>query len=133
MDMDQTKFRRAFTQIFTPNENTFDLIRTLKPSYKIGLLSNVSEWDFEYGIKPISVFDLFDAMSLSFEVGALKPDEEIYYDMLKKLDLAPEACVYIDDLLEFVQAAERIGLYGIHYTDHRRLISSLKKAGIYPG
>ena len=128
--MSRADFVRAFTDIFTPIETTFDLIRRLEPRYRLGLLSNTSEWDYEYGIHPVEVFDLFDAVSLSFEVGAMKPDRRIYDDMLGKLDLPPAACVYVDDIERYVIAARDLGMAGIHYKDHAALATGLAAAGV---
>ena len=124
-DISMEGFRAAFTDIFTPIKTTFALIRRLKPNYKLGLLSNTSQWDFEYGIKAIEVFDLFDSVSVSCEVGVMKPGERIFHDALGKLGLAAEECVYIDDLAEFVEAAKAMGFYGIQYVSYEDLVKSL--------
>ncbi len=123
-------FRVAFTDIFTPIKTTFELIRRLKPNYKLGLLSNTSQWDFEYGIKAIEVFDLFDSVSVSCEVGVMKPDERIFGDALAKLGQAAEECVYIDDLEEFVEAARAMGFYGVQYVGHEDLVRLLSELQI---
>jgi len=38
--------------------------------------------------------------------------------------------VYIDDVSENVTAARELGMHGIHYTTHERLIEDLAKAGV---
>ena len=126
LSISKEDFIEAYTKIFTPIPETFDLIKKLKSKgYKLALLSNTSEWDFEYGIKPIEVFNLFDAVSLSFEVKAMKPRKDIFYDSLEKLNLKPEECVYIDDIKEYVDVANEIGIKGIHYTSPSQLKASL--------
>jgi putative hydrolase of the HAD superfamily len=108
----------------------FTLIRQLKARYRLGLLSNTSEWHFLHGIRPTEVFPLFDAVTLSFEVGVMKPGEGIYRDALEKLDLPPEACVYIDDIGEFADAATALGLHGIQYVDDETLMHRLAAIGV---
>jgi putative hydrolase of the HAD superfamily len=130
LTMSEQEFVRAYTDIFTPKPETFALVKYLKGRYRLGLLSNTSEWHFEFGIKPVGIFPLFDAVTLSFEVHAMKPDPRIYADVLAKLALPAEACVYIDDIAENVAAARKLGLHGIHYTTHERLIEDLAKAGV---
>jgi epoxide hydrolase-like predicted phosphatase len=130
LSMAEEEFRSAYTEIFTPRPATLALVRQLKGRYRLGLLSNTSEWHFEYGIKPVEVFPLFDAVTLSFEVHAMKPDPRIYADMLAKLALPPEACVYIDDIAEYVEAGRSLGLRTIHYTTHEGLIKDLTSAGV---
>jgi glucose-1-phosphatase len=123
-------FGRAYNDIFTPIPENRELIRKLKPYYKLGLLSNTSEWHFQEAIRPVDVFPLFDAVTLSFEVKALKPSETIYHDMLHKLSSRPEECIYVDDLAENASAAARIGMHSIHYISPSRLRTSLAEMGI---
>jgi len=125
LSINKVDFRKAFTTIYTPIPSTFKLIKKLKMRYKLGLLSNVSEWQFDYGIKRISIFKLFDAVSTSFQVGAMKPNRKIFYDILDKLKLTPEKCVYIDDTEEFVKVAQQIGFHVIKYQSHELLLKSL--------
>ncbi len=125
-------FIRAYTDIFTPIPTTLDLVRKLKPRYKLGLLSNTNEWHFEYAVKAVEVFPLFDAVTVSFEVKAMKPAEAVYRDMLEKLRAVPEECVYIDDMAENAEAASRIGMYGIHYTTYEDLLRQLSHLHVNP-
>lgn len=125
-------FIRAYTDIFTPISTTFDLVRKLKPRYKLGLLSNTNEWHFEYAIKAVEVFPLFDAVTVSFEAKAMKPEEAVYRDILEKLRAVPEECVYIDDVAENAEAASRIGMYGIQYTTYENLLGELGHLHVSP-
>ena len=126
----QEQFIAAFSSIFTPNVPVFDLVRSLKQRYRLGLLSNTSEWHFQHGIRPTEIFPLFDTVTLSFEVGAMKPAEEIYRDALKKLGRVPDECAYIDDIREYADAASSIGMHGLHYTGHSGLLQRLTEIGI---
>ena len=131
-DLTMTKegFVKAYTDIFNTIHTTFDLMKKLKPRYKIALLSNTSHWDFEHGIKQCGMFHLFDVVTISFEVGAMKPEEKIYLDALDKLKLKPQECVFIDDVKENVEVANKIGINGIHYSSHDELINSLRKLNV---
>jgi putative hydrolase of the HAD superfamily len=119
------EFAEAFTDIFTPLESTQRLVRSLKGKYRLGLLSNTNEWHFERHIRNVPVFPLFDAVTLSYEVRALKPSPEIYRDALRKLSLPPEACVFIDDIREYAEGASALGIRGIRYTGHDDLLRAL--------
>ncbi len=130
LSISQAEFIRAYTDIFTPLPATFELIGRLKRCYVLGLLSNTSEWDFEFAIKPTSVFPLFDAASLSFQVGHMKPAPEIYRDILHKLRLKPSECIYIDDIEGFARAAREIGMVGITYRSHEQLVGELRQLNL---
>ncbi|MFN0159368.1 MAG: HAD family hydrolase [Bacteroidota bacterium] len=126
----QNEFVRVFNSIFTPIPTTSALIRQLKGHYNIGLLSNTSEWHFERTIEQHETYPLFDTVTLSYRVGAMKPAEAIYHDALKKLKLPPESCVYIDDIKEYADVATRLGIHGIHYTSHEDLIRELQHLNV---
>jgi len=126
----EEEFLSAFVAIFTPIESTIRLIRALTRSYRLGLLSNTNEWHFEHHIRGLEFFPLFDAVTLSYQVGAMKPAEAIYRDSLRRIGLSPEECVFIDDREENVEGARRMNIHAIHYTGHERLVSSLARWGV---
>jgi putative hydrolase of the HAD superfamily len=130
LSLDTDRLVSAYVNIFTPIEETRALIARIKPLYRLGLLSNTSDLHFRNEIRTNPVFPLFDAVSLSYEVGARKPSAVIYNDMLKKLRLPPEECAYIDDIEEYADAAVRLGIAGIRYTDPDELLRSLRSVGV---
>ena len=126
-ELTEAEFIPVFTDLFTPIDSTLELVRKLKPTYRIGLLSNTSPWHFEHAIRTCPVFSLYDTVTLSYEVGASKPDPNIYQDALAKLDLPPAACIYIDDLPPFAEAATKLGLIGLTYTTPVALMAQLRQ------
>ncbi len=123
-------FLRAFTEIFTPIAGTWQLVRELEARVRLGLLSNTNPWHFEHGIRSTAIFPLFETVTLSFEVGALKPDRRIFEDALAKLSLPPEACAFVDDIPAFVEGARSLGMHGIPFTDPEALRAALRALGV---
>ena len=128
-DFPEADFLQAYTNIFTSIETTFDLIRQLKPRYKLGLISDTGPWHADV-IRASEVYPLFDAVTLSCEVGARKPDPRLFEDALGKLDLLAEECVYIDDRRPFARAATDHLLHGIAYTGHEALVAELRRTKV---
>ena len=54
--------------------------------------------------------ELFDAWVISGEVGLRKPQPEIYALAAERLGLAPEACVFVDDLPGNLKPALAMGM-----------------------
>ena len=54
---------------------------------------------------------------ISAEVGMRKPEERIFRHAAELLGLAPEECVFIDDIEANIAAAEAIGLVGVHHRE----------------
>ena len=130
LNMTMGEFVSAFTEIFEPINETFQLIHRLSPCYKLGLLSNTNELHFQYGIKRTEVFPLFDTVTLSYEVNAMKPDMKIFLDALEKLELKPDECVFIDDIKAYADAASGLGICGIQYVSHEGLLGDLRGRGV---
>jgi glucose-1-phosphatase len=116
---------------FSPIPGSFELVQNLKDQgYKLGLLSNTSEMDFEHYIRKIPVFPLFDAVSTSYQVGAMKPSPLIYKDSLAKLELPAQSCVYIDDVTKYVQVAQDMGMRGIVCRENGQVVQDLRALDI---
>lgn len=127
LKLSQEDFIDAFNQVFTPIELVHDLIRKLKGEYRLGLLSNASEWIFESEIRTLDIYPLFDAVTISYQLNRLKPEAEIFHDILDKLDRAPEECVFIDDRPENIEAANELGMKGIVFESPKQMLSELNK------
>jgi haloacid dehalogenase superfamily, subfamily IA, variant 3 with third motif having DD or ED len=55
----------------------------------------------------------FDQLCYSFELGLAKPDRHFFTEVVRRLDVAPEEAVMIDDLERNVRSARRAGLHGV--------------------
>jgi len=123
-------FEQGFTDIFTPMTDNQALILGLSRRYRLGLLSNTNEIHFRRHIRRVPVFSLFESVTVSFQVGALKPEAAIYRDALRKLGLPPHECVFIDDIPEYAEGARALGIHGIRYTSHADLLRDLSGLGV---
>jgi epoxide hydrolase-like predicted phosphatase len=115
---------------FTPVEGMNELIKLLKPRYKIGLLSNTGEWDYDYVLKTAPIIKTFDAITTSFGAKAMKPSPIIFEDALKKSKMKPEECVYTDDIEDYVEAAKKIGMNAVKFTTTEKFKVDLKNFGV---
>lgn len=97
------------------NDELFDFIRDkVKSNYKIGLLSNAADNWLDQFFKPWQV-ELFDAVTLSYEIGFVKPDRRIYETISSKLGLEFEEILFTDDQLRYCKAATKLGIQTIHF------------------
>ncbi len=55
----------------------------------------------------------FDALVISWEVGALKPEPAIYRTALERLGVAPEEALFVDDRPENVAGAQAVGMHAM--------------------
>ena len=59
-----------------------------------------------------------------------KPEKEIYEIAMQRANANPQECLFIDDLLENIQAAKQIGIEGIHFLSSEQLKQELVHLGI---
>jgi epoxide hydrolase-like predicted phosphatase len=70
---------------------------------------------------------LFDGIVISGEEGMRKPTEAMYALGAERIAVAPEQCVYVDDLPFNLSPAEALGMATIHHTDPQRTIDELER------
>ena len=58
----------------------------------------------------------FDATILSYEVGCIKPEARIYEICVNALGVAPQSTLFVDDRLENLDGAARLGIQVFHFT-----------------
>jgi HAD superfamily hydrolase (TIGR01509 family) len=98
---------------------------SLKPKYKLGLLSNAWENARPLLRARFDFIDTFDDSIFSYEVRSRKPDAAIYQAILDMMDAQPEEAVFIDDVLENVEGAQAVGMQALQFSGVETLISTL--------
>ena len=117
-----------------PIKENIEIIKGLKPQYKVSILSN-ADLNLEERIKEgMDIHHLFDDIISSAVVGVAKPKHEIYEMAAKRLELPAEECVFIDDAEHNVIAAREVGMMAIHFRVHQGdvLADQLAELGVRP-
>ena len=109
-----------FKNIYVNNNEFFkDTIETIKKlknlGYKVYLLSNLKEIDYEKFIKHFDV-SIFDEMFLSFKLDMIKPNDDIYKYVINKLNTKPENIYFFDDNKDNIDGAIRNGINAYQVT-----------------
>ena len=71
--------------------------------------------------------ELFDAVVISGEVGMRKPDRAIYALGAERIGLAPEECVFVDDLGVNLAPAAKLGMATVHHRTALDTIAELER------
>lgn len=107
--------------------NLVTLIHRLrKRSFSVGLLSN-NTYELKGELAKAGLYDLFDAVVISAEIGVMKPAPAAYYAILERLNTAPQEAIFIDDSPVNVAAAQVIGMEAILFTPSLELETILSK------
>lgn len=124
------EFCRIYSDLFTLNQNVIDLLSKLKKNYLLCLLSNTNEIHNEYGYRHYNFLNHFDKLFLSYEVGAVKPQKEIYQAVETFTQKPSSEHLFIDDILEYVEGAKSCGWDAIQFKGYDDLVKELYARGI---
>jgi putative hydrolase of the HAD superfamily len=117
---------RAYSDIFTPNDEVCALLPQLKGRYKLLLLSNTNDLHYRHFARQFAdTLAHFDALVASHQVGLRKPHPDIYRHCERLAGCPAERCLFLDDLPANVAAARACGWQGVVYRpgdDLRRLL-----------
>jgi epoxide hydrolase-like predicted phosphatase len=69
--------------------------------------------------------ELFDGIVISGEEGFRKPDPRMYELGARRIGVAPEACVFVDDLAFNLDAARELGMAVVHHTSAATTLAEL--------
>lgn len=127
------EFVHAASDIFTLNASLMPVLNALKrQGHRLVLISNTSVSHFEFVKRTFDVLAKFDDFVLSFEVGALKPDREIYIAAAQKIGCLPEECLYTDDIQAYMEAGRDFGFQAEVFTTTEKFVDDLRKRGVEP-
>jgi putative hydrolase of the HAD superfamily len=102
-------------------------IASLRPRFKTGIISNA--WSDARPIlnRQFNLDGYVDAAIYSAEVKLAKPDARIYQLALERLSVKPEEAVFVDDVLENVEAARALGMCGVQFQNTAQTIADVKR------
>ena len=125
---DLSAFLQKYWSADDVNWRLLEYIRSLRPRYRVGLLSNA--WDDlrQTMHQRWNIDGLFDELIISAEVKMVKPDPRIFQLAVDRLKVQPKEAVFVDDIMENVEAARALGLVGIQYLELNQTLDELRCA-----
>ena len=100
------------------------LLNNLRPKYQTLVLSNTNAIHVQTFDRIVSatsggklIYDFFDKVYFSNEMGMRKPDPEIYSYVLEENKLDPSKTLFIDDMEENIVGAKSLGIKTVHLTN----------------
>lgn len=104
--------------------------RAAECGYEVYILSNALP-RFRELLRGWPTLQCVRGMIISAIEQMAKPDPAIYRLLLERFELTADECVFIDDLQENIDAAEREGIHGIRFDgDVDALCGELRKLGV---
>lgn len=119
-----------WTRIFFPVPEMLEAAEQLMARHRVYLLSNNSELHWGYLKKQFRMHERSHGTIVSHEVGARKPDPEIYRIAEKEFALLPTETVFIDDIKENAIGAEHCGWHAIHHQSPSETMDGLRALSV---
>ncbi|MGA7195433.1 MAG: HAD family phosphatase [Anaerolineales bacterium] len=106
------------------DRDLLNFIRSLRPRYKTGIISNAWGDLREYIVKN-QFKDAFDTIIISAEIKMMKPQPEVYQLALKQAQVEAREAAFVDDMPQNVEAAKALGMHGIVFRDPAQVKENL--------
>lgn len=127
------EFKEQFlTWVNGPMEGAYELLASAKERVQIGCMSNTNEPHWTHTISHWDFVKLFDYPVLSFQVGMLKPDPEIFRYLSSLSERQPKEIIFLDDNQINVDAANSCGIRAFRVDGVEGCRSVLKELEIVP-
>jgi epoxide hydrolase-like predicted phosphatase len=123
---EQEAIRDEFFAGDVPDRELIETIRSLRPRYKTGVISNA--WPgMRASLVKQKLDGAFDVVVISAEVGVMKPDPKIYRMALEQGAVQAAEAVFVDDSAPNVEAARALGMHGLLFRVPERALIELRK------
>ena len=123
-DIDYEILTGAFLNI-TLDQAVVDYIRKLKEKYLIGMITDNKVDRIETILKEKGLEELFDVVVISAQVHSGKTEEKIFEEALKRSNLKPQECVFIDNTAQNLEIPAKMGFRTVYFDDEKRDLAEL--------
>ena len=120
-------FYKRFSTKRRLNKPMVKLLSELHETYQTAILSNAGDQTRAIIVDVLELDRWVETIIISAEEKMAKPDPEIYELALERLNAAPEACLFVDDQLLNVEAAQALGMQAVQFTDNNRTIRAIRE------
>lgn len=128
---DLAEFGGYFAEIFSEMAGTIALQAELRQrGFKSYIFSNTNDLAIEHVRRDFPFFANFDGYILSYEIGAMKPQPEIYAAMEKMCGRSGADLIYLDDRAENIAAGAARGWRAILHESPEKTRAMLIQLGL---
>jgi putative hydrolase of the HAD superfamily len=128
---DLARLRTLYFERLEPNTAMIEFVHGLRGrGVRAALLTNnVREWEPLWRAKLPEIDELFEVVVDSAFVGLRKPDPAIFELTLERLGgVAPERCVFLDDLDVNCAAARELGMAAVRFESAEQAMRAVESA-----
>lgn len=125
MNLNESLLDRIFRKRVSLNNSMIDLSKELfQKGITVGILSNTELVTYSV-VEDLTSLEHFEYKFLSYNIGHLKPEPEIYRHVIDNMPFPKEELFFIDDLKSNVESARLEGIDSVQYSDFDDLLKEL--------
>ena len=126
-NLNESLLNKIFRKYVSINESLISLSRNLsQKDIVVGILSNTESVTYSI-VEDLFSLNHFKYKFLSYEIGHLKPEPEIYHHVIDNVPFPKEEIFFIDDLKSNVESARSVGIDSVQYSDYDRLVDEFRR------
>lgn len=130
LEISYAEFCNWWNGVFLPETLVSEgLMEDLRSRHRLLALSNTNPIHFAMLKEAYPLMRHFDDYVLSYEVGAAKPEAQIYRDAIARAQCRPEECFFTDDLAVNVEAARAHRIDAVQFFSAEQLERDLRARG----
>lgn len=105
------EFRQGFNEIIGPlKPGCAQLLEQASKTGRLAMLSNTNSIHVETLRQSSDIFGFFQHLFLSYELGMVKPDYQIYHEVARRLGCQTSQILFFDDSQANIDAASECGM-----------------------
>lgn len=125
------RFKKELEKCIVLDKQVMRIIELLKKqNKKIILFSNTAKHKADH-YKELGYYAPFDLLILSYEIGLKKPQEQAYNFVEMQAGFLPHEALFIDDKIENVRTARKIGWNALLFENADQLGRDLEELGFF--
>ena len=121
------RIRRNFLSKRSLNRQMVNFMASLQADFQLGILSNAGDQARSLMTEVLHLDQYVDEIIISAEEGVIKPDEEIYQIALDRMKTKPDQTLFIDDYMDNVLVAKKLGMKAIHFSENQQGIDTIQE------
>lgn len=131
-DLSLEDFIIGWNEIYLENlDGIEDFMKSASQKYRLLALSNTNfTHERVWADKYKDLFEYFELAFVSHRMMAVKPDAEIYQQVLDYLQMDADKTVFLDDKLENIEGARKMGMNGIYVQSPKQMYAELRELGV---
>lgn len=130
IDIGKEEFKNIWYDFYKPDGKIFELLEVLKEKYELGIVSGNIKERILFLNKKYKFRKYFDWEIYSFNVGANKPNLNLYRAIFKKTKCKAENCLYVDDKDIFLEPAKKLGIKTLLFVNYDNFLKDLNRLNV---